>query len=34
MVVTDIMPSAEWIEYFKEMEITCLYGNGKGEEPF
>lgn len=26
MIVTDVMPSAEWMEYFKEKGITCLYG--------
>ncbi len=27
MVVTDIRPSIEWMEYFREKGIACLYGN-------
>lgn len=26
MVVTDVRPSEEWMEYFREKGITCLYG--------
>lgn len=34
MVVTDIMPSPEWMEYFKEKGIMCLYGNDQNEVSF
>ncbi len=32
MVVTDIRPSAEWLGYFSERGIQCLYGREKEED--
>ncbi len=29
MVVTDVKPSAEWLSYFAEHKIPCLYGQEK-----
>ena len=30
MVVTDVRPSEEWMEYFEEKGIECLYGRESG----
>lgn len=32
MVVTDIQPSREWMDYFREKGIECLYGSEDTEE--
>jgi len=32
MVVTDVRPSDEWMDYFAEKGITCLYGKDEDED--